>query len=75
VFCGTSTAEAVVTAIWLERAAEDALLVAGFGIEVSLPSEEELRAKRSKALATTTVAGFWEYLCRRLDAAESRCGV
>lgn len=70
VFCGASIAKAIVAAVWLERAAADALLVAAAGIEIGVPSEEELLAKRSKAFAPAIVDGFWQYLCRRLDAAE-----
>jgi L-fuculose-phosphate aldolase len=71
VFCGRSTAEAVVTAVWLERAAADALTVGQSGIAVTVPSKEELEAKRGRILAPATVDGFWAYFRRRLEAAEA----
>lgn len=70
VFCGPSVAEAVVTAVWLERAAADSLFATARGADVTVPPEEELRAKRSKTFASAVVEDFWQYLGRQLDTAE-----
>jgi L-fuculose-phosphate aldolase len=70
VFCGSSIPEATLTGIWLERAAADALLLGASRAPVTVPEENELRAKRQKTFAPPLVEGFWQYLCRRLAAVE-----
>jgi L-fuculose-phosphate aldolase len=70
VFCGRLVAEAVLTAVWLERAAADSLLAPAKEAGVTVPAEEELRAKRAKTFAPFVVEHFWQYLGRRLDTAE-----
>ena len=65
---GADLPEAICTAVLLEKAAHQQLLVEGFGGAGRWSDDEESLAKRATVWSPRQMQALWDYLVRRLDS-------
>jgi L-ribulose-5-phosphate 4-epimerase len=65
---GADLPDAICSAVLLEKAAHQQLLVEGFGGATRWSDDEEALAKRATVWSPRQMQALWDYLVRRLDA-------